>query len=128
MLKILSSWHLIPSLHGKQKEKRWKQGEISSSWALKSLHMVTAVMKLRRRLIASWQEGYDKPRQCVKKQRHHFVTKVRIVSAMIFPVVMGGCESWAIKTAECQRIGAFKLWCWRRCLRVPWKAKRSNQS
>ena len=79
-------------------------------------------MKLRW-LIASWQEGYDKPRQCVKKQRHHFVTKVRIVSAMIFPVVMGGCESWAIKTAECQRIGAFKLWCWRRCLRVPWKAE-----
>ena len=84
-------------------------------------------MKLRRRLIASWQEGYDKPRQCVKKQRHHFVTKVCIVSAVIFPVVMGGCESGAIKMEECQRIGAFKLWCWRRCLRVPWKAKRSNQ-
>ena len=55
-------------------------------------------------------------------------TKVCIVSAMIFLVVMYGCESWTIKKAECQRIDAFKLWCWRRLLRDPWTAKRSNQS
>ena len=55
-------------------------------------------------------------------------TKVRLVKAMVFPVVMCGCESWAIKKAECQRIGAFELWCWRRLLRVPWTARRSNQS
>ena len=55
-------------------------------------------------------------------------TKVRLVKAMVFPVVMYGCETWTVKKAECQRIDAFKLWCWRRLLRVPWTARRSNQS
>ena len=55
-------------------------------------------------------------------------TKVHLVKAMVFPVVMYGCESWTIKKAECQRIDAFELWCWRRLLRVPWSARRSNQS
>ena len=55
-------------------------------------------------------------------------TKVHLVKAMVFPVVMYGCESWTIKKAECQRIDAFKLWCWGRLLRVPWTARRSNQS
>ena len=55
-------------------------------------------------------------------------TNVRLVKAMVFPVVMYGCESWAIKKADCQRIDAFELWCWRRLLRVPWTARRSNQS
>ena len=55
-------------------------------------------------------------------------TKVRLVKAMVFPVVMYGCESWTAKKAECQRIDAFELWCWRRLLRVPWTARRSNQS
>ena len=55
-------------------------------------------------------------------------TKVRLVKAMVFPVVMYGCESWTIKKAEHQRIDAFELWCWRRLLRVPWTARRSNQS
>ena len=54
--------------------------------------------------------------------------KVRLVKAMVFPVVMYGCESWTIKKAECGRINAFELWCWRRLLRVPWTARRSNQS
>ena len=57
-----------------------------------------------------------------------FPTKVHIVKAMVSPVVTYGCESWTIKKAECQRIDAFELWCWRRLLRVPWTAKRSNQS
>ena len=56
------------------------------------------------------------------------LTKVCIVSAMIFPMVTYGCESWTIKKLECQRIDAFELWCWRRLLRDPWTAKRSNQS
>ena len=56
------------------------------------------------------------------------LTKVRLVKAMVFPVVMYGCENWTIKKAECQRIDAFQLWCWRRLLRVPWTARRSNQS
>ena len=55
-------------------------------------------------------------------------TKVRLVKAVVFPVVMYGCESWTIKKAECRRIEAFELWCWRRFLRVPWTARRSNQS
>ena len=56
------------------------------------------------------------------------LTKVCLVKAMVFPVVMYGCESWTIKKAECRRIDAFELWCWRRLLRVPWTARRSNQS
>ena len=55
-------------------------------------------------------------------------TKVCLVKAMVFPVVMYGCESWTVKKAECQRIDTFELWCWRRLLRVPWTARRSNQS
>ena len=55
-------------------------------------------------------------------------TKVRLVKAMVFPVVMYGCESWTVKKAECRRMDAFDLWCWRRLLRVPWTARRSNQS
>ena len=55
-------------------------------------------------------------------------TKVRLVKAMVFPVVMYGCESWTVKKAECRRIDAFERWCWRRLLRVPWTARRSNQS
>ena len=55
-------------------------------------------------------------------------TKARIVTAMVFPIVMYGCGSWTIKKAECWRIDAFKLWCWRRLLRIPWTAKRSSQS
>ena len=63
-----------------------------------------------------------------KKQRHHFLTKVCMVIAMVFPVVMYGCESWTINKAERRRIDALELWCCRRLLRVPWTAKRSNQS
>ena len=55
-------------------------------------------------------------------------TKVHLVKAMVFPVVMYGCESWTVKKDECRRIDAFELWCWRRLLRVPWTARRSNQS
>ena len=55
-------------------------------------------------------------------------TNVHLVKAMVFPVVMYGCESWTVKKAECQRVDAFELWCWRRLLRVPWTARRYNQS
>ena len=55
-------------------------------------------------------------------------TKARLIKAMVFPVVMYGCESWTVKKAECLRIDAFEVWCWRRLLRVPWTARRSNQS
>ena len=66
---------------------------------------------------------------CLLKSRDITVLiKVHLVKAMVFPVVMYGCESWTIKKTECQRIDAFELWCWRRLLRVPWTARRSNQS
>ena len=64
----------------------------------------------------------------VKKQRHYSANKVHLVKAMVFPVIMYGCESWTIKKAECRRTDAFELWCWRRVLRVPWTARRPNQS
>ena len=92
----------------------------------KSLQMVTAAMKLKD--ACSLEESYDKPRQYIKKQRHCFINKVHLIKAMVFPVVIYGCESWAINKAECRRIDAFQLWCWRRLLRVPWTARRSNQS
>ena len=79
-------------------------------------------------MLATWKNNYDTPRQRIKKQRHHFVDKDHIVKAMVSPVVMYGYESWIIKKAEHQRIDAFELWCWRRLLRVPWTARRSNQS
>ena len=75
-----------------------------------------------------WKESYDQPRQHIKKQRHNLPTKVRLVKAMVFPVVIYGCEIWTVKKAERQRIDAFELWCWGRVLWVPWTARRSNQS
>ena len=64
----------------------------------------------------------------LKSKDINLLTKVHLVKAMTFPVVMYGCESWTIKNAECQRIDAFELWCWRRLLKVPWTASRANQS
>ena len=78
-------------------------------------------------MLAPWKKSYDQPRQHIKKQRY-LPAKVHLVKAMSFPLVMYGCESCIIKKAECQRIDAFELWCWRRLLRVPWTARRSNQS
>ena len=69
--------------------------------------------------LAPWKKSYDKPKQHIKKQRHHFADRACIVKAMVFPVVMYGCESCTIKKAERQRTDAFQLWCWRRLLRVP---------
>ena len=73
--------------------------------------------KTKRHLLQN--KNYDKPRRYIKKQRHHFAEKGLSIKAMVFPVVMYGCESWTVKKAECQRIDAFELWCWRRLLRVP---------
>ena len=79
-------------------------------------------------MLAPWKKTYDQIRHHIKKQRHYFANKVHLVKATVFLVVMYGCESWTIKKAEHQRIDAFELWCWRRLLRVPWTARRSNQS
>ena len=92
-------------------------------WAPKSLQMVIAVMKLKD---ACSLEG--KLDSILKSRDITLPTKVCLVKAMVFPVVMYRYESWTIKKAEHRRIDAFELWCWRRLLRVPWTARRSNQS
>ena len=79
-------------------------------------------------MLTPWRESYDQPRQHIKIRDITLSTKVHLVKAMVFPVVMYGCESWTIKKAEHQRIDAFELWCWRRLLRVRWTARRSSQS
>ena len=79
-------------------------------------------------MLAPWKESYDKPRQHTKSTDITLLTKVHILKAMVFPVVMYGCESWTIKKAECQRIDAFELWSWRRLFRVPWTTRRLNHS
>ena len=84
-------------------------------------HEIKRHLLLRRKVMANLDSIF-------KSRDISLPTKVRLVKAMVFPVVMYGCESWAVKKAECQRIDAFELWCWRRLLRVPWTARRSNQS
>jgi len=79
-------------------------------------------------MLAPWKKSYDKPIQHIKKQRHSFTCKGPSSQSYGFPVVMYGCESWAIKKVECQRIDAFELWYWRRLLRDSWTARRFNQS
>ena len=78
-------------------------------------------------MLAPWKKSYDKPRQHIKKQRHYFVNISPSSQGYSFPSSQYRCESWTIKKAERQRIDAFELWCWRRLLRVPWTARRSNQ-
>ena len=78
-------------------------------------------------MLTPWKESYDQPRQHIKKQRHYFANKGPSSQGYGFPVVMYECEGWTVKKAERLRIDAFELWCWRRLLRVPWTAGRSNQ-
>ena len=89
-------------------EKQWKQWQTSFSWAPKSLQMVTAAMKLKRRLLP-WKKSYTNLDSILKSRDITLPTKVHLVKAMVFPVVMYGCESWTIKKAECRRIDAFEL-------------------
>ena len=98
--------------------------------------MVTAAMKLKtnkqtkkqkKRLLLA-RKAMTNLDSISKSRDITLLTKVHLVKAMVFPVVMYGCESWTIKKAECRRIDAFEVWCWRRLLRVPWTARSSNQS
>ena len=75
-----------------------------------------------------WKKSYDQPRQHIKIRDVTLPTKVCLVKAMVFPVVMYGCDRWTMKTGEHQRIDTSELWCWRRLLRVSWTVRRSNQS
>ena len=79
-------------------------------------------------MLAPWKKSYDKLDSILKSRDITLPTKVLLVKAMVFPVVMYGCESWTIRKAKLWRIDCFELWCWRRLLRVPWTARRSNQS
>ena len=94
-------------------------------WAPKSLQMVTAALKLKDAYSLKTMTNLD---SILKSRDITWPTKVHLVKAMVFLVVMYGCESWTIEKAEHRRIDAFKLWCLRRVLRVPWTARRSNQS
>ena len=107
--------------------KQWKQRETLFSWAPKSLQMVTSSHEIKRHLLLG-KKAMTKLDSILKSRDITLPTKVHLVKAMVFPVVMYGCERWTIKKAEGQRIDAFELWCWRRLLRVPWTARRSNQS
>ena len=103
----------------------WKQWETLFSWAPKSLQMVTSAMKSKDD--CSFEESYDQPRQHIKKQRHYFANKGP--SSQSYGI--SSSHVWMCELdnkAECRRIDAFELWCWRRLLRVPWSARRSNQS
>ena len=100
--------------------KQWEQCQTLLFWAPKSLQMVIAAMALK--------DSYSNLDSIFKSKDISLPTKVCLVKAMVFPVVMYGCESWPVKKAEHWRIDAFELWCWRRLLRVPWTARRSNPS
>ena len=95
--------------------------------APKSLRMVTAAMKINRCLLLA-RKAMTNLDSILNSRDITLPTKVHLVKGMFFPVVMYGCESWTIKKAECRRIDAFELWCWRKLLRVPWTARRLNQS
>ena len=105
--------------------KQWKQRQTLFFGAPKSLQMVTAAMKLKDTY--SLEVVMTNLDSIFKSRDITLPTKVRLVKAMVFPVVMYGCESWTVKKVEHRRIDAFELWCWRRLLRVPWTARRSNQ-
>ena len=121
----LRSWHLVPSLHSKQMQKQWKQWQTLFSWAPKSLQMVTAAKKLKT--LAPWRKAMTNLDSILKSRDITLPKKVRLVKAMVFPVVNAWMWELDHKKAECRRTDTFKLWCWRRLLRVPWTARRSNQ-
>ena len=107
--------------------KQWKQCQTLFLGAPKSLQMVTAAMNFKRHLFLGIKTMTNLD-SILKSRDITLLTKVHLVKAMVFPVVLNGCENWTIKKAERQRIDAFELWCWRRLLRVPWTARRCNQS
>ena len=107
--------------------KQWKECQTLFWGAPKSLQMVIAAMKLKDAYFLE-EKIMTNLDSILKSRDITLPTKVRLVKAMVFPVVMYGCESWTVKKAERRRIDALELWCWRRLLRVPRTARRSNQS
>ena len=121
------SWHPVPSLHSKYMGKQWKQWLTLFWGASKPWQMVISAMKLKRLLLPG-RKVMTNLDSILKSRDTTLPTKVHLVKAMVFPMVMYGCESWTIKKVEHPCIDAFELWCWRRLLRVPWTARRSNQA
>ena len=114
-------WHLVPSLDGKHMGKQWKHDRLKMGDSKN--HCRRWLQPSNSKTLAPWKKSYDQPRQHTKKQRHYFANKGPSSQAVVY-----GCESWTIKKAEHRRIDAFELWYWRRLLRVPWTARKSNQS
>ena len=104
--------------------KQWKQWQTLFFWAPKITADGDCSHEIRRRLLLGRKVMTNLDSRL--KSRDNLPTKVRLVKAMVFPVVMYGCESWTMKKAERQRVDAFELWCWRRLLRFSWTARRSN--
>ena len=124
--KKLRSWHLVPSLHGKYMGTQWKQWQtifLGSKITVKGdcSHEIKRCLLLGRTAMTNLDS-------LLHSRDITLPTKIHLVKVMVFSVVMYGCESWTIKKAEHWRTDAFELWCWRRLLRVPWTARRSNQS
>ena len=117
---------LVPSLHSKQKGKKWYSYGLYFG-GLKITADGYCSHEIKRRLLLGRKVMTNLDR-ILKSRDITLPTKVRLVKAMVFPVVMYGCESWTVKKSEHRRIDAFEVWCWRRLLRVPWTARRSNQS
>ena len=116
----ITSWEIDLGNNG-------SSGKFSSSWALKSLADDDCSLEIRRRLLLG-RKAVINLDSVLKSKDFTLLTKVHIVKAMVFPVVMYGCESWTIKKVEHWKIDGFKLWFWRRLLRVPWTERKSNQS
>ena len=94
--------------------KQWKQCQTWVFWAPKSLQMVTEAMKFKD--ASPWKESYDQPRYIFKSRDITLPTKVHLIKAMVFPVVLCRCQSWTVKKSECRKIDAFELWCWEKTL------------
>ena len=108
-------------------EKQWKQCQTFLGGSSRITADGDCSHKIKRRLLLG-RKVMTNLDSILKSRDITLSTKVRLVKAMVFPVVMYGCESWTVKKAERQRIDAFELWCWRILLRIPWTARRSNQS
>ena len=122
----LRSWHLVPSLLANS----WGNSGNSVRFIFGGSKITTdgdCSHEIKRRLLLG-RKVMTNLDSILKNRDITLPTKVCLVKAMVFPVVIYGCESWTVKKAECQRIDAFELWCWRRLLRVPWSTRRSNQS
>ena len=121
-IQKIRSWHLVPSLHGKQTGKQWRQTILGGS---KCTVDGDCNHEIKRRLLLA-RKAMTNLDSILTSRDITLSTKVHLVKAMAFPVVMYGFESWTRKKAEHQRNDAFELWCWRRPLRVPWTPRRSN--